>query len=314
MKILIVARKKKGRFAPFVAEQAEALRRIEVDVVMFGVRGHGAVGYLCDLPRLAMAWLIRRPDAIHAHYGLCGALACMLPMARVITTYHGSDINNPRVKWLGRRALERSMCNIFVSERLMQLAGPCDNPVVQPCGVDLEAFPATPRSEARRRMGLEEGKRYVLFASSFDNAIKNPTLAQEAMRRVPEAELLELKGYSREEVALLLRAVDCLLMTSDTEGSPQVVKEAMACGTPVVSVPVGDVAHLTEGLEGCYLSPRDPDALADKLREALAFNGHTRGRERLVALRLDNESVATDLLELYSKTLTPKRKQTKNSK
>jgi len=307
MKILIVANRNRGAFVPFVAEQGEALRRIGQEVMWFGVKGHGVWGYLLNLPRLWASLLKHRPDVIHAHYGLCGTLACLQPFVPVVTTYHGSDINIPKIRRLCRPALRRSRCNLFVSKQLMALAGDSFNPAVFPCGVFLDAFPLVERQEARQRLGLDADTRYVLFASAFDNAVKNAPLAQESMRQLPEAKLLELKGYSREEVALLMRAVDCLLMTSHSEGSPQVVKEAMACNLPIVSVDVGDVAWLTEGMEGCLIAQRDPDDIARCLRQALAFGRETRGRERLEALGLDNRLVANHLANCYAKVLHPRR-------
>ena len=151
-------------------------------------------------------------------------------------------------------------------------------------------------------MKLDEKKKYVLFAGSFDNEVKNAPLAQEVVSlfRDQNVELLELKGYSREEVTLLMCASDAFLMTSFTEGSPQVVKEAMACGCPIVSVDVGDVKERIVGIEGCFVSEaRDSGALAALINKALAFEGKTKSRERLIADGLDNNLVAQQLLNIY---------------
>ena len=146
-------------------------------------------------------------------------------------------------------------------------------------------------------------ERFVLFSGSFTNEVKNPTLAKEAMAKVDNAELVELRGYSREEVNLLMNAADCLLMTSHREGSPQVIKEAMACGTPVVSVDVGDVKEVIGHTEGCYIAERDPEDIAEKIRQALAFKGKTNGRQRIIDLGLSNDLVAKKLIEIYNEVL-----------
>ena len=153
---------------------------------------------------------------------------------------------------------------------------------------------------------MEKGKRYILFAGDFNNHVKNAPLAKDAVSRLKNdrVELLELKGYSREEVTLLMCAADAFLMTSFSEGSPQVVKEALACGCPIVSVDVGDVRERTKGVEGCYVADsRHPQDLAGLLQKALLFEGKTHGREKVIADKLDNESVAQQLIGIYNKVL-----------
>ena len=167
---------------------------------------------------------------------------------------------------------------------------------------------------------LDKEIKYVLFAGAFDNAVKDPELAKSVIavynssftnrqspiadRQSPIAnrqiELIELKGYTREQVTALMYNCHALLMTSKTEGSPQVVKEAMACGCPIVSVDVGDVAERTSGVEGCYVVPtREPKDIAEALQKALAFGRRTNGRERIIEMGLSNEQVAKQLEAIY---------------
>lgn len=123
---------------------------------------------------------------------------------------------------------------------------------------------------------------------------------KEAMTLIPGVELKECKGYTRSQVALLMNAADAFLMTSFTEGSPQVIKEAMACGCPIVSVDVGDVAEVTSGIDGCYISrTRDPQELASLLRQAINFPGKTNGRSRIIARGFENRVVAEKLIKVY---------------
>ena len=200
-----------------------------------------------------------------------------------------------------------------------------------PCGVNLPRPWSEMHSQQVEQLTLNQWVhrklnkeiKYVLFAGAFDNAVKDPELAKstiafyneaignrqwaidlDANRQSPIAnrpiELIELKGYTRNQVTALMYNCHALLMTSKTEGSPQVVKEAMACGCPIVSVDVGDVAERVSGVEGCYVVPtREPKDIAEALRKALAFNGRTNGRERIIALRLSNEQVAKQLESIY---------------
>ena len=302
MRVLIVASYNKHRFAPFIMEQAEALRRSGCEVEFLGVEGKGILGYLKTLPSLKARIRLFSPDVVHAHYGLCGLLSGLQRKVPVVTTYHGSDINLKTVRPFSKLAMALSALNIFVSSKTLNLASPRGKYALLPCGIDLSDEQLTSKDEARRLMDLPMDRRYVLFAGAFDNAVKNYPLAKSAVKLVPETELLELKGYTRSQVTLLMCAADAFLMTSLSEGSPQVIKEAMACGLPIVSVDVGDVAEVTEGIEGCFLCRRDPEAIADAIKEAMSF-GRTNGRCRIIERGLDNNIVATRLLSVYKEII-----------
>ena len=300
MKILVVARYKERGFVPFVTEQVQALETAGVECRLFPVKNNGPMGYLRHLSALKDAIRDFKPDVIHAHYGMCGLLANLQRTVPVVTTYHGSDINKRWVLQLSRIAMRLSAYNIFVSRENIESARPKRNYVLIPCGITLDDFPIVEKTDARNRMCLEQDQTYVLFAGAFDNPVKNAGLAKEAVALLPQARLLELKGYSRMQVAMLMQAVDVLVMTSYTEGSPQVIKEAMACGCPIVSVDVGDVRERVNGVEGCFVSQtREPQEIAGLIGKALALSGRTRGRESIVAAGLDNNSVAGELKKIY---------------
>lgn len=306
MKILIVASFNKGSFAPFILEQAEALKKVGCEVEFFGLQGKGLKGYLMNLPALKQRIKSFQPDIIHAHYGLSGLLANLQRKVPVVVTYHGSDINDKKVLPFSKLAMRLSAWNIFVSRKTMNIAQPKRKFTLLPCGIDLSDLQLTEKIKARQMMNLDMNKIYVLFAGAFDNQIKNVALAKEtiALLHDDNVNLLELKDYSREEVTLLMCAVDAFLMTSITEGSPQVIKESMACGCPIVSVDVGDVKERIDGVEGCYVAKnREPKELANLFRKAVSFEGKTRGREKVFADGLDNRSVAIKLMEIYDRII-----------
>lgn len=304
MKILIVASYNKGCFAPFIVEQVEALRRAGCEIDSFGLQGKGIRGYMNNFPGLIRKIKDFPPDIIHAHYGLSGLFANIQRKVPVVTTYHGSDINDPKVLHFSKMAMCLSVWNIFVSQKALKIAQPKRNYSLLPCGIDLNDLQLTDKSLARRKMNLDEEKKYILFAGSFDNTVKNAPLAKEAVAMMPDenVELLELKGYSRNEVTLLMCAADAFLMTSYTEGSPQVIKEAMACGCPILSVDVGDVRERIAGASGCYVSEtRNPEELVDLIKKAFDFEGKTTGREKIINDCLDNSQVAQKLIAIYEK-------------
>lgn len=311
MKILILASYNKNRYAPFIVEQTEALAKQGCQIEWFGVQGKGLVGYLRNLPRLRKQVKSFCPDVIHAHYGLSCLLANMATRSvPVVSTYHGSDINLPKVRKFSKIAMRLSAWNIFVSKRNMALASAEEGNKCSliPCGVALSDDQLQLQEEARKTLGWGASEKKVLFAGAFDNTVKDPELAKQAIEelksKVADVELIELKGYAREQVNTLMCAANCLLMTSKTEGSPQVVKEAMACGCPIVSVDVGDVAERIDGIDGCYVvSTREPKDIAAALKEALAFEGRTNGRQRIEELQLTNEQVAKRIIRVYESVI-----------
>lgn len=299
MRVLVIARRKNGKYAPFITEQVAAIQKLGVGCQFYGVTRKGVAGYLRQFPRFMKAIREFNPDLIHAHYGLCGLLANYQRKVPVVTTYHGSDINDPKVFRLSKKAILRSRYNIFVSQKNVDIAKPKGNYALVPCGINLDDYPLKDKAEARRSMGLDPSVKYVLFAGAYDNLVKNAPLAQEAMEMVPEAILLELKGYSRPQVATLLQAVDAFLMTSFTEGSPQVIKEALACGCPIVSVDVGDVAERVSGIAGCFVVASEASSIAEAIKKALAFQGRTDGRKAILRDGLSNDQVARRIVDVY---------------
>ncbi|MBO5404383.1 MAG: glycosyltransferase [Paludibacteraceae bacterium] len=316
MKILIVGNNKPGRFAPFVEEQARALLQQGCEVVFFGVQGKGIWGYLRCLPALKHAIRQYQPNLIHAHYGLSGLLANLQRRVPVITTYHGSDINKPNILRFSKIAMRLSAWNIFVSKRNIAIAQPKDKYSLLPCGVNLPLSWSEMQTQQVEQLTLnqwvqrklEKDVKYVLFAGAFNNAVKDPELAKAVINELiiqgVKVELIELKGYNRDQVNALMYNCDALLMTSKTEGSPQVIKEAMACGCPIVSVDVGDVAERVGGVEGCYVAcTREPNEIAKALQKALTFEGKTNGREKIIEMGLSNEQVAQRLVAIYESVL-----------
>lgn len=336
-----------GKMAPFIAEQAEALQAVGCEVVYFGVRGKGVLGYLKQLPRLRRVIREQHIDLIHAHYGLCCLLANLQRLVPVVSTYHGSDINSPKVRRFSKVAMRLSAWNIFVSKRTQDIAFAEVPRSVQrkssliPCGINLPA----PWQQLQTQMVgtqtlrqwvntvLEPSKKHVLFAGALDNPVKDPELAKEIIRIInmqamqpanpvegqkQEVQLIELKGYTRDQVNAFMYTCDALLMTSKTEGSPQVIKEAMACGLPIVSTDVGDVKERIAGLSACRIaSSRNPIDIANMLCDVLqvpekqltAYTPPMRMqmREELVKASLVNSQVAGRLLKIYQTILSMRK-------
>jgi teichuronic acid biosynthesis glycosyltransferase TuaC len=299
----------------FIYEQVEMLKLLGIEFDYFFIHGKGLLGYIKNYPALIKKLKHFKPDLIHAHYGFSGLLACLQRKVKVITTYHGSDINPfdkighsivKRINIFTYLSLRFSYHNIFASVELLQITNQPKKSSVISCGVDLENFYEMNKEECRLKFQFIPNKNYILFSSSFNNPIKNYDLAKEVIDMLNDSVLIELKGYSRKEVALLMNACDVLLVTSKNESGPLVVKEAMACNCPIVSTDVGDVREIMENINGCYITNFDPIVIVEKLNLALSFSreiGHTTGRKRIIEMRLENAIVAKKVLNVYEKAI-----------
>lgn len=308
MKILVVTNMypvpEEPALGIFVQEQVESLRRKGVDVDVFFINGRRyrrnyLTGFLRYLPQ---PWL-HRYDLIHAHYPLTGLIARAQVRYPLIVTYHGIEVVYGWQGTVCKLLAPRVDRVIVTSERVRQGLGMAAARVI-PCGVNLELFQPRPRQEARATLGLPLDKKLVLFCAGM-RPEKRFDIVKAAVERLrvsdPEVQLVVATEQPHAVIPLYMNACDVFVLASEYEGSPTVIKEAMACNLPVVSVDVGDVGEVIGGTEGCFLCERTPDDLAAKLALALARGERTDGRGSIQRLSL--ESIADRLITEYESVL-----------
>jgi len=176
---------------------------------------------------------------------------------------------------------------------------------VIPNGVDFSMFYPIDQQVARQALGLPSRKKLVLFGAAPENRVKNYRLAE----RVCQASshnpvLVALNGVPHEKVALYMNASDALVITSFREGSPNVLREALACGLPVLSVDVGDVAEQTHAIIGCkVVNSYEPQDLANELDVILSSSKRIQGP----IAHLDQKHVTQTHIDIYSNILANSR-------
>ena len=116
-----------------------------------------------------------------------------------------------------------------------------------------------------------------------------------------DVELNIVKNVNFSLIPYYMYAADVLILTSTREGSPNVIKEAMACNCPIVSTDVGDVREVIGNTEGCFLTTFNPEDVTEKLKKALAFAKRTQGREHIK--HLDSNVIAKKIMKVYEKAL-----------
>ena len=290
----------------FVREQAEDLAALGIDLKVVHFDGRqDSRNYLRAAREVQRRVALERFDLVHAHYGLSGASATLQFRVPVVTTFHGSDYSGaiPWQRYLSWAVARRSHPILVSDEGRRKLRLP-SAPVI-PSGVDIERFAPLERRAARRQLGWEEDRQYVLLPGSRSVATKRADLfdavVSEARKTLPKLAGAALAGFSRDEVALVLNAVDAVLVTSDREGSPLAVREALACMTPVVSVDVGDLRAVLRDLPGCGVFSRSPALLARGLLDTLSAQRHPDLRRR--AERYSRRVTAERVAAVYSSVL-----------
>jgi glycosyltransferase involved in cell wall biosynthesis len=173
---------------------------------------------------------------------------------------------------------------------------------VIPCGVNFAEFRPTSQADARRALDLPLDKPLVLWAGEYWQWAKRFELVEASIealqRRLADVELVMVSGKPHSVIPTYMNACDALVLTSRSEGSPMVIKEAMACNLPIVSTDVGDVAEVIQGVEGCYLVHPTPQDVADKLYKVLKERRRTRGRDRI--RHLSSDSIAQQIIAVYN--------------
>ena len=248
--------------------------------------------------------LSKKFDLIHAHYGQSGFIS-KFPGIPLITTFHGTDVmgivgNDGSYTFMGRvlnvvsilTSLISNSC-ICVSKRISSRLPNTVNKNVIPCGIDTRIFKKMDKLKCRESLEFGQ-KKYILFAGDPNIGVKNYKLALQSFEMYlknssVDACLIPFKGFERSKVPELLNAVDLLLMTSKHEGSPMVIKEAIACKTPIVSVDVGDVKELIEDIPGSYVVKRkSAKIISDKIKKSLFHDESKKSDFSVKAIDLEH--------------------------
>jgi len=300
-------------YGSFVQAQMESLRPLGVEYDVLYIRGRESRwNYLRAVFEMRRRLRARHYDLVHAHFGLSGWVGRCQFRVPVVVSFMGDDVlgrptRRGRITHYGRLlqissyVLARWVSAAIVKSDEMKSRLRLGSVRVIPNGVDLHRFQPMDLREARRQLGLDPQKKFVLFPYDPAEERKRYDLIEaavaQARAQVPELEILRVQRVPRERLPLYMNAADVLVLASMLEGSPNAVKEAMAVNLPVISVEVGDVRDLLGPTEGCSLVPRDATAIAGKIVEVCTQGGRTRGREWIARLSL--ESVAKQIVDVY---------------
>lgn len=301
MKILFVASGNQGAPNPVVQNQGDALVSEGVTVDYFLIKGKGFKGYLKNVKPLRKYLREHKYDAIHAHYSLSAFVASLAGAKPLVVSLMGSDVKAAGwYKFIIRLfAAFGGWISIIVKSNDMYRSLGIKRAIIIPNGVNMERFKPMSIDDSRKYLGWDPKKKHVLFPANASRPEKDYALAEAAVARIPNVELHAFENTPNEETPYWYNAADVVLMTSKWEGSPNAIKEAMACSRPIVATNVGDIAERTSGVEGCFVAQsREPQELASLIKKALTC-AETKGRERIIADQLERHVINQKLICLY---------------
>lgn len=263
----------------------------------------GIKEYLQFFPKVRRYLRNDEYDLIHANYGLTAPYAITQFKLPIVLTLWGSDV-------VGFDGLVTKACAwrcdaITVrSEEMRELLGR-DNAYIVPSGVDLNQFRPIEQEYARDYVGWDTEGKYVLFPYSPDYLRKNYPLAERVVKRTESKtdmniSLETISGVPHEEVVYYINAADALLLTSKHEGSPNTVKEAMACNVPIVSTDVGDVKSRLTGVHPGGVS-NDETELVELLTNVIEEDVRSNGRKAVEDVSWDR--IGSELIRIYQSLL-----------
>ncbi len=332
MKVLVVTNMYPYKESPFygmvVKEHVDFLRKKAFVPEVFFINGKKSrFNYLKGMIALFKLLASKNYDIIHAHHTYCGWMAyiCMRYLKKstplVLTHHEGEVFCNgkagykidpiEKLKYLNsfKDFVIRKMDHlILVSEELREYF-PGSNYSVLPCGVDVDAFKLLSQKECRKKLAIAEDKKVIFFPSDYLRPEKRFDLVQEAFQRLKgyfKGKLMLIEGgdINYEMMPFYFNASDVVVLASDYEASPMVVKEALSCGVPIVSTDVGDVKRLVKGVKAFHIARNTPEDIAGKIKMCLDFHGKTNGRERLLELGLSQEQINSEIVKIYEKLIS----------
>lgn len=303
-------------WVPFIVQQVNFLRRAGIEIEVFSFRGSKKIiNYIKAWFYVRKALKTKNYNLIHAQFGQSGLMA--LPKALpLVVTFHGSDLQGDVISD-GSYTIQGKLLQVIsklvaffanevivVSPALGKMINFRRNYHVIPCGLDLNLFVPIEQSIAREKLNFSMNKKLILFGGRPEMSIKRYGLARQVIALLGDmnAELIVTAHVPHDQMPIYLNACDVLLLTSVHEGSPTIVKEALACNLPIVSTDVGDVRERIGAIEGCIVCQNDnPETISVAVKNILSRNKRINGRETV--LSLDENFLTQKVIQVYKEAI-----------
>ena len=306
MKVLFVSSgNSKQGISPIIKNQGISLIDQGLEVDFFTIKGKGFNGYIKNIGKLKKYLKNKDYDIVQVHYSLSAFVATLAGAKPLVVSLMGSDVNSSGIY----NRLIKLFHKIYWSKVIVKSTDMLNTisispSIVVPNGVNMEIMKPLNKENAREILGWDKKSKHVLFAANPKRFEKNYKLAEKAFGLVnnDNIQFHYFDNVSYEKVIDYFNASDVVLLTSLWEGSPNVIKEAMACNIPIVSTDVGDVREVIGNTQGCYITTFEPEDVANKIKKALDFGKRTTGRKDIQ--HLESGIIAKKIIKIYKSVLT----------
>ncbi len=310
MKVLFVSSGTRIGLSPIIKNQGESLKKQGIEVEYYLLKHSGIKGYIKSIPLLRKYLKDNEFDIIHAHYGYLGIVAHFArTKEKLVVSMMGSELLWNKIsgqKIIG--SIHKSINNLFCryydhvivksKELLSHLNKENNNYSVIPNGVSFERFKPISTKTAREYLGWDTDKIYVVFPGNPERPEKNFSLTKESLAKTGlDVTIVPFKNIPNEELVYYYNAANLVLFTSIYEGSPNVIKESLACNANVVSTPCGDVPEILPKCNGCRLVKYDSSIIKDAVLELINDQEGSNGREMIEDLK--DTVIASKIINIY---------------
>ena len=317
MKVLVISNMYPGKnsyLGTFIKQQVEDMENAGLCTIKVVKNRKGYVAYVPFVLKNIFYLLLGSYDIVHAYYGFHSALfAAIIKRRPLIITFVGSDAvkepsRNKVYRILQRFVVSRANHIIAVSSKIRDilisdLGADSDKISVITFGIDFDLFKPIPQTKAREKLGFPSDKKLILFPSNpqriekrFDIFNRAVELLQKDNHNIMPV-ILSNNRRPYSEIPLVMSACDVLVLTSDSEGSPTVIKEALACSLPVVSVDVGDAREVIKDATNCYICKQEPVNIAERIKLVLDKGKRTARRNNIK--HLSSKKITREIIKLY---------------
>ena len=318
LKILMVvadlASERNPSFQPFVKSQIESIESLGHEVKIFKILGPlGWYNYILKMPSLYNFAKSFNPDVVHSHYSYCAFTSLITLKYPQVISFMGDDVIGDHnrdgqitirsylhkpIAWIPNKFAKA----IIVKSKEMTEFVNHKNIHVIPNGVNFNSFFYYDKYQARKELKLDLDRTYILFPGNIEDPRKRFPLAKQVCNILKDKykidnEILHMRTVSQDVLNKYYNAADAMIFTSWSEGSPNVVKEAMATNLPIVSVTVGDTNEIINGTKNSFVGSDDADLLAEALKEILFNKKRSNGKEMIKHLEIGK--IAEKIEQIY---------------